>query len=114
LKRGIHHLVLKGGICPGITQAIHSNRPKAESWLRDEGGSPILYTQLWPSEGSLVGWWPLTSPLALWPLYCTITKRGGGRLAGMRWPLPCVLQAVCSTELWRKTVLTCQQYYYIY
>ena len=117
LNKGGHHLVLKGGCSPGITHAIHGSWLKAESWLSNEGRSPILYTQLWPSEGSLVGWWPLTSLLAQWPLYCTITEWGGGgrgRLTRMRWPLPCVLQTVGSTSLWRRTVLTCQQYYYVH
>jgi hypothetical protein len=31
LNKGGRQLVLKGGICPGITQAIHSNWLKAES-----------------------------------------------------------------------------------
>jgi hypothetical protein len=119
LDKSGHHLVLKGGCSPGITHAIHGSWLKAESWLSNEGRSPILYTQLWPSEGSLVGWWPLTSLLAQWPLYCTIT-RGGGQVDWNEVTAPlctagCLqYRLFCSTDLWRITVLTCQQYYYIY
>jgi hypothetical protein len=117
LDKSGHHLVLKGGCSPGITHAIHGSWLKAESWLINEGRSPILYTQLWPSEGSLVGWWPLTSLLAQWPLYCTITEWGGGGEAGWpewgdRYPVYCRLLAVQAYG--GETVFTCQQYYYIY